>query len=70
MIPSTKYFPPTYCLERAAECRQLAAQAGFPDSKALLFELAARWRAMAAESLGDDFKPIGTALNPSVGGVI
>jgi hypothetical protein len=67
---SGKYFPPTYCLERAAQCGQLVAQTAFPNSTAVLLELADRCRAMAAGSLGDDFKQVGAALHPPLGEVI
>lgn len=48
---------------------QLAAQTTFPNSKAVLLELADRRRSMPAESLGDDFKP-DAAPHPTLGDVI
>jgi hypothetical protein len=62
MMLSAKYFPPIYCLERAAECGRLASPTRNADGKAILSDLAERWRAMAAESRGDGFRPVGLAL--------
>ena len=62
MMLSAKYFPPIYCLERAAECGRLASLTCIPDSKAILLDLAERWRAMVAESGGNGFRPVGLAL--------
>ena len=63
MMLSAKYFPPIYCLERAAECGRLASLTCIPDSKAILLDLAERWRAIVAESGGDGFRPVGLALH-------
>jgi hypothetical protein len=40
-----------YCLFRATDCERLAEQAVTTENKAILLELAERWRKLAAESL-------------------
>jgi hypothetical protein len=39
-----------YYLERAAECERLAEAAMTDDNRKILLDLAARWRAFAAQS--------------------
>jgi hypothetical protein len=40
---------PAYYLERAIECERLADEAVAQENRLILLELAARWRALAAE---------------------
>ncbi|HTW51696.1 MAG TPA: hypothetical protein VME45_07360 [Stellaceae bacterium] len=48
-----------YCLARADENERLAAKAEDARNKAMLQELANRWRRLAADSRSDAFKPVG-----------
>jgi hypothetical protein len=48
-----------YCLARVEESERMAAKASDPQNKAILQELASRWRRLAEETKGDALKPIG-----------
>lgn len=44
--------PAAYYLERAAACERLAAEVSNEESREILRQLAARWRALATEASG------------------
>jgi hypothetical protein len=48
-----------YCLARAEDAQRMAAEMADEKNKAILQELAIRWRRLAKESDGDALKPIG-----------
>lgn len=48
-----------YCWARVEESERMAAAASDPQNKAILRELASRWRRLALESDGAAFKPVG-----------
>jgi hypothetical protein len=39
-----------YCLARAVQCEELASNTKFAANKAILLDMAKRWRSLAAES--------------------
>jgi hypothetical protein len=39
-----------YCLARAVQCEKMAETVFLPSNKAVLLDIAKRWRALAAES--------------------
>ena len=63
MVPDEKS-PHTseYCLARAVQCEELAEQTAFVGNKAILLNIAKRWRALAAESERASFQRVGRAI--------
>jgi len=48
-----------YCLARAVQCEELAEQTSFAANKAILLDIAKRWRALAAEGERASFRQTG-----------
>jgi hypothetical protein len=55
-------FSSEYCFGRAMQCEEMAEQTAIPASKAILLDLAKRWRALAAETEQPSFRRVGRAL--------
>jgi hypothetical protein len=50
------------CLARAAQCEEMAEQTAIPVSKAILLDIAKRWRALATETEQPSFRRVGRAI--------
>ena len=51
-----------YSLARAVQCEEMAEKSAFPANKAILLDIAKRWRAFAAQSEQPSFQRVGRAI--------
>jgi hypothetical protein len=60
-----------YCLARAVQCEEMAEKTTIPATKAIFFDVAKRWRTLAAETEQPSFHSVGRALgSPSPQGEV